>query len=343
MLRLLQVPDCADALLKVVDFQRQLFHYAVEHDELYSEELLSLFDPETADWLWQQKTLLIDSLTNKGNDKRENFLKFDYELKNELYNSFCNDIEFYKKYDDVDFTFKLSNDCKEIKDWLIKFYDVLTDNIRGGFPPSITGLADTLNSAYWWESIYRANNQDTCPICDTLLIETDSIEHFLPKSKYPALSIHPFNLFPSCEKCNHKKGDKDPLLNMKYPYILHPYNHPLEDDSEIHFISNDKKDLVVLHPDCQTAQEFSRLFILPDRWNDKMHRFIIRCGMNSLRNVLSRYPNAKEIEKEQIISEGLDDIKRNWGKCNYAYVATRWITEIAPQKWDSILVAVSRK
>jgi hypothetical protein len=66
-----------------------------------------------------------------------------------------------------------------------------------------------------------------CPACDEVpysisagkiyintgdkKIEAD-IDHYLPKTSYPHLSCHPFNLVPTCPFCNQrKKRDKDPL------------------------------------------------------------------------------------------------------------------------------------
>ena len=35
--------------------------------------------------------------------------------------------------------------------------------------------------------------------------EVDTLDHYLPKSKYPSLSINPLNLIPICNKCNKTK------------------------------------------------------------------------------------------------------------------------------------------
>jgi len=343
MLRLLQVPDCADALLKVVEFQRQLFKYAVEHVEINWVELEKVFGKDTTNWLrdGKQRTVLVDSL--KGDEKkpnRENFFEYPYEKKKELFIAFCNDIKFHTKPDKDSFTFQLDGSCVVIKKWLNKFYKVFTDNINQGFPPSLTGLPEVLNGDYWWKSVKQVNQQYTCPICDKLLDETQSIEHFLPKSMYPALSIHPYNLFPSCKKCNNEKGNKNPLPSRKLPCCLHPYYHSLEQDSLIHFKLNNGKEVIVLHPVCHTSQEFNRLFMLPDRWNDEMYRSIIHRGFITLKRILKFYPDKETIIQAQIISRGIDDLKSEWGQDSYAYVATQWISEIAPNKWDSILEEV---
>lgn len=57
-----------------------------------------------------------------------------------------------------------------------------------------------------------------CVICDTHLPteivrgeHSSSIEHYFPKSIYPHLSCHPYNLLPICSQCNQAHSDRDPL------------------------------------------------------------------------------------------------------------------------------------
>lgn len=59
-----------------------------------------------------------------------------------------------------------------------------------------------------------------CPYCDWHEMELAgvSIDHFLPKSKYPLLSIYPRNLVVACTACN----DRIKRDNMNLP-IAHPY------------------------------------------------------------------------------------------------------------------------
>lgn len=64
---------------------------------------------------------------------------------------------------------------------------------------------------------------EICPICDQTHYYTYSLkegkihatlDHFLPKSLYPHFACHPYNLVPTCHRCNSStKGDKDPFLH----------------------------------------------------------------------------------------------------------------------------------
>lgn len=48
------------------------------------------------------------------------------------------------------------------------------------------------------------------------------IEHFLPRSKFPELSVNPYNLLPVCISCNQRlKSDNNPIEWWKE--VFHPY------------------------------------------------------------------------------------------------------------------------
>jgi uncharacterized protein (TIGR02646 family) len=54
---------------------------------------------------------------------------------------------------------------------------------------------------------------DHCAFCDIFMHKDNfhpSLEHFKPKDKYPDLAYDWYNLFPSCEGCTEKKGNKFP-------------------------------------------------------------------------------------------------------------------------------------
>ena len=45
---------------------------------------------------------------------------------------------------------------------------------------------------------------NTCQYCT--LNSVNTLDHFLPKEKFPDFSVNPLNLFPCCSECNSKKG-----------------------------------------------------------------------------------------------------------------------------------------
>lgn len=61
-----------------------------------------------------------------------------------------------------------------------------------------------------------------CPYCRFGHVST--LDHFLPKARYPALSVLPSNLIPSCSDCNKGKGSSvvtEALLGL-HPYFEKP-------------------------------------------------------------------------------------------------------------------------
>lgn len=58
-----------------------------------------------------------------------------------------------------------------------------------------------------------------CPLCGQQTVST--LDHFLPKSDFPALVVLPLNLIPACSDCNKAKLDKIPDCESKQ--TLHPY------------------------------------------------------------------------------------------------------------------------
>lgn len=58
-----------------------------------------------------------------------------------------------------------------------------------------------------------------CPYCGHRLVR--QLDHFLPKKKYPAFSVTPLNLIPSCSDCNKDKLADDASQLAHLP--LHPY------------------------------------------------------------------------------------------------------------------------
>lgn len=68
------------------------------------------------------------------------------------------------------------------------------------------------------------NKLTVCPYCDidTLNnIGNREIEHFVPKSDYPFVSMHPYNLISSCSSCNKYEGKKaNYYVPIKSPFTI---------------------------------------------------------------------------------------------------------------------------
>ncbi|MCW3789603.1 hypothetical protein [Plebeiibacterium sediminum] len=78
------------------------------------------------------------------------------------------------------------------------------------------------------EKFKKENSLSICPYCDIDTIISDGnivIEHFLPKSKFPFLSMHPNNLISCCQSCNGPYGKK---TDYSIP-IANPYTQQIGD------------------------------------------------------------------------------------------------------------------
>lgn len=137
-----------------------------------------------------------------------------------------------------------------------------------------------------------------CPVCDVTPYFTivqrknqqsiyADIDHYLPKDKYPHLSIHPYNLVPLCHSCNSGvKGAKDPLASVngglyRLEEIWLPYRDP--GLSSILFISIKEQgnafafDMFTAKNDHALKQQLdavsdvlSRVYQLPGLWQDRI-------------------------------------------------------------------------
>lgn len=63
-----------------------------------------------------------------------------------------------------------------------------------------------------------------CPLCGVRLVTT--LDHNLPKSQYPLLSVSTLNLIPSCSDCN--KGKQAAFPRSAVDETIHPYYDDLE-------------------------------------------------------------------------------------------------------------------
>ncbi len=80
-------------------------------------------------------------------------------------------------------------------------------------------------------SAERRVYHNKCPYC--VLSEPNTLEHILPKGKYPEYAVHVHNLIPCCSKCNMHKGEAVKDTETGLPHTLNFYYHNPE---EFHFL-----------------------------------------------------------------------------------------------------------
>ena len=71
----------------------------------------------------------------------------------------------------------------------------------------------------YYDQLKLAAPLNICPLCGFGQVST--LDHYLPKAKFPLLSILPVNLVPSCLDCN--KGKSSGVADRKENQCIHPY------------------------------------------------------------------------------------------------------------------------
>ena len=77
-----------------------------------------------------------------------------------------------------------------------------------------------------YDELLASSPHDRCPLCGQRIVST--LDHHLPKARFPALVVTPINLIPACADCNKLKLDAAP--GSAEDVMLHPYFDDIEDD-----------------------------------------------------------------------------------------------------------------
>jgi hypothetical protein len=67
----------------------------------------------------------------------------------------------------------------------------------------------------------RDHELSLCPACGEAGAP-NTLDHYLPKGKYPHFCVTPYNLFPMCDACQTNKKEKTGDAASR-PFFLHPY------------------------------------------------------------------------------------------------------------------------
>lgn len=169
-----------------------------------------------------------------------------------------------------------------------------------------------------WEEAFRDANPDlhVCPACLASLLETRienrsaiDLDHYLPKSLYPPLSVHGPNLVPLCSRCNSRaKGEKDPLedeegrRSLKSVWL--PYTDAGLEEAHIAFeLTGDSHATARLQgrgDGGQRAENFDSLYLVSKTWSEELigiHNGL--CAEISVRGAQRGAPlNSEEIMRE---------------------------------------------
>jgi hypothetical protein len=236
MLYDLTVVSIEDKMFGLVSFQEKLLDLAfalakgatATHDLF--ERILSV---KTGDWFWRRYNWsakddpkwkqTVDALVEAFLEVEKLNAKSLDRIYSELIAVFRNDTNFHAHFSSSAFHFQfLSLDNKlqiSLKNLFIHAYNYFSSKKEKGFPDFIDFESSNKISGHFFRTSFFSSNSGihVCPYCDSRLEKKQNVrichlDHFFPKSVYPFLALHPYNLFPSCSNCNsHFKGEKDPI------------------------------------------------------------------------------------------------------------------------------------
>lgn len=78
----------------------------------------------------------------------------------------------------------------------------------------------------YYNKIFDSAADGICPLCSVR--EVDTLDHYLPKMKFPVFAVTPINLIPACFKCNRGKLVSYPTTAEDQ--TLHPYYDNIDVD-----------------------------------------------------------------------------------------------------------------
>ncbi len=345
MLHPVKPVTCLPEMNKLLQFQRGVLELgiaiakgAVNNDEAGFKKILG--DDSVNDvgqWFWK--------VYNRNQEWRNGMTDFIAACTSELFfidkilPAFDHDVVFHDHLTDINYNFKfpmLEDSIKiSVKKLLKAFYSYL---VGTGYPDMVHGKADFVLTraefVYSYESAEANGKMNVCPICDKEISDNDfvndisvcELDHFFPVSVYPFLSVHPYNLIPTCHECNSplNKGGNDPLNNDDknpsssgtFPNTYHPHkNRSIRDLGRI-LLSRGTSENGPFEVDIEDIQELphcrinsaQRVYNLPKRWAKRFNN-----PSTGIEEILTRVRHQAKFRAKQplTIEQMLWDIKND--------------------------------
>jgi len=253
------------------------------------------FGPAVGGWLWRK--LWYGKKKSRLHEKLEKLMKYarqNVQASQQILDAFEHDIKFHKQINNPCFQFSytmiLDETTKEaVRPLMTGFYE---DLLAFGYPESIHGQPEKFDRDAFIGAFWKANpDLKVCPACDGFRpdkVDTKTYanaDHFLPKSKYPFLSVHSANLVPLCIYCNRSfKSDRDPIDsqdNAPLTNSFFPYIRPAIDYIDVQVSRNEQgvKEICIIDIErnpSRRVRSLNRVFKLEERWPDRLKSEIER-------------------------------------------------------------------
>jgi hypothetical protein len=154
-------------------------------------------------------------------------LASDFSAHGQVILAFDNDIEFQNHLNDPLYSFQFPALPMSFRAAIKRLFELFYEYSNStGYPEAVHGQRDFKLTRSSFIKSYEDQLANgilyVCPVCDKEISDEDidseigscELDHFFAKSTYPFLSMHPFNLVPTCHTCNSTvKGAIDPLAD----------------------------------------------------------------------------------------------------------------------------------
>tara|TARA_R110002072_G_scaffold302796_2_gene488838 strand:- start:640 stop:1485 length:846 start_codon:yes stop_codon:yes gene_type:complete len=158
----------------------------------------------------------------------------------------------------------------------------------------------------YYNKVISSTTNNKCPLCGHRVVST--LDHHLPKSKFPVYAISPVNLVPSCYECNISKLNHISKTSQDEP--LHPYFDNFDDQMWL------LAKVVETKPACIKFYAFQ-----PDRMSDDVferiihHMKLLKLTSLYVSNSAEELMNINYYISDLYDSAGSEEVKNHLEKC----------------------------
>lgn len=159
-----------------------------------------------------------------------------------------------------------------------------------------------------------------CPFCG--ISESSTLDHYLPKERYPEFAVFSQNLVPCCGVCNPLKRDRILNEGTDVRMFLHPCFDPVPDSDFLVVRVRFLEDALILNfrvvrPAAMSEQTFQQLRSHFDKLDlaDRYRRMSLEYLGSQYRALSRAYGHAEDSERvSEKLRELADDFKADYGR-----------------------------
>jgi hypothetical protein len=302
MLHPIKPVTCLAEMNRLLGFQRGVLELGIAlatGSALDDATFKRVLNDDAGRWFWD-----VHKRNNEWRDSLTSLVTAftsEYSSQAQVLMAFDNDVKFQDHLDDPTYSFQYPALPSSLRVGIKKLFELFYEYAGGtGYPEEIHGKSGFKITRDFFirehENVAANGILHVCPVCDqeisdrhpSLKIAICQLDHFFPKSKYPFLSMHPFNLIPTCSNCNSVfKTSADPLADgINFPpasqgTFLNTY-HPHKGRSirELGKISINRNPQLEYQAQIQDSHGVSsyridsaqRVCKLPSRWKSRLNK-----------------------------------------------------------------------